>query len=138
MSRRDPALLGVLEAHAAQIAAKVPDADSFARDVRRALSARMSKGEASIQNVARALATSTRSLQRRLAEVDLTFQQLLDDARRDAADVYLSDPALTVGEVAYLLGYAEPAAFHRAFRRWHNVTPQAFRKQHRKPPAVAQ
>ncbi len=117
MRRRDPVLLGVLEGHAAEIAAKIPEADTVARDVGRALAARMPKGEANIGNIARALATSTRSLQRRLSEAGLTYQQLLEDARRDAAGIYLADPALSIGEVAYLLGYSEPGAFHRAFKR---------------------
>jgi AraC-like DNA-binding protein len=54
---------------------------------------------------------------------------LLDAARRDAAERYLTDSPFTVGEVAYLLGYSEPAAFNRAFRRWHHETPQAFRQR---------
>jgi len=53
---------------------------------------------------------------------------LRDDARQQAAEAYLSNATLSITEVAYLLGYSEPTAFHRAFRRWHRgVTPQAFR-----------
>jgi AraC-like DNA-binding protein len=90
----------------------------------------MAEGDVQIETVARALATSTRSLQRRLAEAGISYQQLLDNTRRDAADEYLADPRLSIGEVAYLLGYSEPAAFHRAFKRWNGITPQSFRKQH--------
>jgi AraC-like DNA-binding protein len=39
------------------------------------------------------------------------------------------DSALTVGEVAYLVGYSEPAPFHRAFKRWYGMTPEAFRQK---------
>jgi AraC-like DNA-binding protein len=70
-----------------------------------------------------------RSLQRRLAEAKISFQQLVDDTRREAADTYLNNQTLSIGEVAYLLGYSEPAAFHRAFKRWQGITPQAFREQ---------
>jgi AraC-like DNA-binding protein len=53
---------------------------------------------------------------------------LRDDARQQAAEAYLGNAALSITEVTYLLGYSEPTAFHRAFKRWHpGVTPQAFR-----------
>jgi len=76
------------------------------------------------------LATSARSLQRKLAAAGTSFQELLDTTRRDAAARYLEDRTLSVGEVAYLLGYSEPAAFHRAFKRWNGITPLEFRRQH--------
>lgn len=132
MRRRDPVLRSVLEQHAAALAARVPETNMLARDVRRVLASRMSEGETQIESVARALATSTRSLQRRLAAVGLSYQQLLENARREAADEYLSDPSLSIGEVAYLLGYSEPAAFHRAFKRWNGMTPQASRDHQRR------
>jgi AraC-like DNA-binding protein len=59
----------------------------------------------------------------------MTYQQLLDLTRKDAAERYLTDARLTIGEIAYLLGYSEPAAFTRAFGRWHHETPQAFRRR---------
>jgi len=55
---------------------------------------------------------------------------LVDDARREAAGRYLTESALAIGEIAYLLGYSEPAPFHRAFKRWHATTPEAFRSRH--------
>lgn len=131
MRRRDPILRGVLERHAAEIAARMPETDTLALAVRRVLVSRLAGGDIQIQSVARALATSTRSLQRGLADAGLSFQGLLDATRRDAAGEYLSNAALSVGEVAYLLGYSEPAAFHRAFKRWNGTTPQLFRDQRR-------
>ena len=55
------------------------------------------------------------------------FEALCDDARREAAQTYLADTTLSIAEVTYLLGYSEPTAFHRAFKRWHGITLQAFR-----------
>jgi AraC-like DNA-binding protein len=131
MRRRDHALCGVLEQHAADIAAKIPETNALARDVARVLASRMAEGDVQIETVARVLGTSTRSLQRRLAEAGISYQEMLDNTRRDAAGGYLSDPRLSIGDVAYLLGYSEPAAFHRAFKRWNGMTPQAFRNRHK-------
>jgi AraC-like DNA-binding protein len=83
------------------------------------------KGQApSITTVARVLAMSPRSIQRALAEEGTTYQQLLEEARREVALRYLRDPAVTVAHVAWLVGYSEPAAFHRAFRRWTGRAPR--------------
>jgi len=101
--------------------------EGAALEVRRALASRIGRGDTRIQAIAGILATSTRSLQRRLAAAGVSYQQLLDLSRRDAAERYLTDSLLSIGEVAYLLGYSEPAAFNRAFRRWHHEPPQAFR-----------
>src|SRR5262249_48890495 len=81
-----------------------------------------------IETIARRLATSPRTLQRRLSSEGLSYQKLLDDWRKDSARRHLSSSALSIGEIAYLLGFAEPAPFHRAFKRWFGVTPHAFRQ----------
>ena len=131
MRRRDPVLRKLLEQHANEIAAQVPAMDGVVRDVRRALASRFAKGEMQIQSVARALAISTRSLQRRLAAAGVTYQELLDQTRRETADRYLRVATFSIGEVAYLLGYSEAAAFHRAFKRWTGMGPQEFRDRQR-------
>jgi AraC-like DNA-binding protein len=127
LRRRDPVLRSLLEEHAANIAARIPGDGPAALEIRQVIASRMSKGETRIEDAARALATSKRSLQRHLAVAGLSYQQLVDEVRRDAAAEYLADPALSVAEIAYLLGYSEAAPFHRAFRRWNGTTPQQFR-----------
>jgi AraC-like DNA-binding protein len=131
LRRRDAILADLLTRQADEAIARLPQMDGVPLEVRRALASRVAGGDTSIQAVARALATSVRSLQRRLAEAGVSYQQLLDLARKDAAERHLMESSLSVGEVAYLLGYSEAAAFNRAFRRWHQQTPQAFRAQHR-------
>jgi AraC-like DNA-binding protein len=74
---------------------------------------------------------SSRTLQRRLSSLGLSYHELLDAVRRETAEKCIAESRLSIGEVAYLVGYSEPAAFHRAFRRWTGLTPQAFR-QHRR------
>jgi helix-turn-helix protein len=72
------------------------------------------------------MATPVRFLQRRLAFVGTSYQAVLDSIRREAAGKYLIYRALSIPEVGYLLGYSEPAAFYRAFKRWNGSTPQEF------------
>jgi AraC-like DNA-binding protein len=131
LRRRDPVLRKVLEQHANEIASQLPAMDGVAVDVRRVLASRVAKGDVQIQSVARALAISTRSLQRRLAAAGVTYQEVLDQTRRDAANRYLRVATFSIGEVAYLLGYSEAAAFHRAFKRWTGMGPQEFRDRQR-------
>ena len=129
LRRRDPVLRGWLERQAAAILARLPASGDACDEVRSVLSAQATSGEMTIDAVARRLSTTPRTLQRRLAQRGTSFETLRDHARRQAAEVYLSRTTLTIAEVTYLLGYSEPTAFHRAFRRWHRTTPQAFRAQ---------
>ena len=70
-----------------------------------------------------------RTLQRGLAEFGTTYQKVLDRVRCEAAAGYIRRSELSAGQVGYLLGYSEPAAFHRAFKRWHGVTPAEYRRK---------
>jgi len=132
--RRDPLLRRWLERQAAAILARLPAGGDACDEVRSVLSAQATAGEMTIDAVARRLSTTPRTLQRRLARGGTSFEALRDDARRQAAELYLSTTTLTTAEVTYLLGYSEPTAFHRAFRRWHGTTPQAFRAHAAPPP----
>jgi len=129
LRRRDPVLRSWLERQAAAILARLPASGDACDEVRSVLSTQATAGEMTIDAVARRLSTTPRTLQRRLARGGTSFETLRDDARRQAAELYLSKTTLTIAEVTYLLGYSEPTAFHRAFRRWHGTTPQAFRAQ---------
>jgi AraC-like DNA-binding protein len=85
------------------------------------------QGEPKRDAVAQALCLSQRTLQRRLQEEGTSFQQLLDDTRRELVVQYLAQPNLTLLEIAYLLGFADPSNFFRAFRRWFASTPGEYR-----------
>jgi AraC-like DNA-binding protein len=128
LRRRDPVLQAVLKRHAQEVSARLPAIDGITAELRRTLINRMARGNSDIELIARSMATSVRSLQRRLAAAGTSYQELLDSTRREAATRYLSDCSLSISEVSYLLGYSEPAAFHRAFKRWHGSTPQDFRR----------
>lgn len=118
-------LLAAFEAHAASALEALGASDTIAGRVSSEVVAQL-KGEApSISGVARAMAMSERNLQRRLAAEGTTFQSVLDAARRELAIRHLSDPGATVAKVAWLVGFSEPSAFHRAFRRWTGQSPRA-------------
>ena len=131
LRRRDPALGSLLQKQADAALARLPPIEGVDLEIRQALASRVGGGDTRIRTIARTLATSARSLQRRLAAAGISYQQLLDLARKDAAERYLTESPLSIGEVGYLLGYSEPAAFTRAFRRWNKETPQAFRQRQR-------
>lgn len=130
LRRRDPGLGAWLERQAAATLARQPQGSGITFEVRRLLAASIPANTIDIADIARKLAMTARTLQRRLAREGTSFEKLRDLTRKSAAEAYLADPALSIGEVTYLLGYAEPTAFHRAFKRWHGLTPQAFRAKH--------
>lgn len=80
-----------------------------------------------IQDLARELHISTRTLQRRLTEQRISFQRLLEDARRELARHYLLHSSLELNETAYLLGYEDPNSFFRAFHQWEGTSPGQWR-----------
>ena len=94
---------------------------------RASLLERMTDGEFSEEDLARDLHMSRRSLQRRLAEAEATYQSLVDETRRDMALRYLEDPDQSATDVAFLLGYSRQSAFTRAFRRWTGMSPSKYR-----------
>ena len=79
------------------------------------------------EQVAAGLNMSVRNLQRKLEAEGTGFQQLLDHTRRTLAQRWLDQPGCNVQQVADGLGFANPSAFTRAFKRWTGVTPEAYR-----------
>jgi AraC-like DNA-binding protein len=82
-----------------------------------------------LEPLAQRLSMSARTLQRRLADEGVSLRQIVDDVRFERARAYLAMGGLSVAEVGFLLGFAEPAAFSRAFVRWAGKTPQAYRRE---------
>jgi AraC-like DNA-binding protein len=91
----------------------------------------------SIHLVARRLGMSSRTLQRRLTDGGATFQELIEEARRELARHYLRQGALELNETAYLLGYVDANSFFRAFHHWEGTTPGEWRSRHRPAGAPA-
>jgi AraC-like DNA-binding protein len=100
---------------------------SVCAEVRRTLFRHLEDGVVEIENVARHLGMSVRSLQRRLGEEDTSFRKVLDRLRRELAREHLEHLGTPVAEVAYLTGFSEVSAFTRATRRWFGCTPSRMR-----------
>jgi AraC-like DNA-binding protein len=129
----DPALLSILDQYAAdRIGA--PLAAPFAHRVRAALSEELQAGSATVQGLAARLKVSPRTLHRTLAAEGTSYRRLLDQLRLDIAGRHLADDRMSVAEVAFLVGFSEISAFHRAFKRWTGRTPVTFRAESRTRP----
>jgi AraC-like DNA-binding protein len=121
------ALRLILERQAAsELDALDPDG-AFVRDARAALELSLREGEANVEGLAKQLATSPRTLQRKLAACETTFQELLDQVRHELAIEHLAR-GQSVTDTAFLLGFSELSAFSRAFRRWTGSSPRSYRR----------
>ena len=85
-------------------------------------------GRPDVGEVARRMGMSERTLQRRITEEGHNFRELLIEARRELGHRFLSDVAMELDEIAFLLGYQDATSFHRAFREWEGVTPARWRE----------
>lgn len=115
-----------------QLRARLADLDegtSVTARVRASLLELLPTGEATVGSVARVLAMSQRSLQRRLGDEGTSFQIVLGDLRDSLARHYLRRGDLTNAEVAFLLGYENARSFIRAFVAWTGVTPGEARRR---------
>ncbi len=98
-------------------------------NVRRVMGYDLTKGFPAFEAVAEALNMSGPTLRRHLRREGVSYQRLKDDCRKDAAIAYLSRPELSITAVAALMGFTDPSAFHRSFKKWTGVTPGQFRKE---------
>ena len=96
--------------------------------VRNALLEALPAGDANVATVATQMGLSSRSLQRRLSEADISLSGLLEETRARFAKRYLGAPGISLKEVPYLLGYEGPSSFFRAFRVSTGQTPLEFRE----------
>jgi AraC-like DNA-binding protein len=135
LATADANLLAIL-VPAAEAKAKKPSPEALLGDqVTRAMKSALRQGDADIDAVAKQLGMTSRSLQRRLKDEGTSFQTLREDTRRVLADGYLKD-GLSFAEISFLLGFSEPSAFFRAFKRWTGRTPVQERDRLRLVPAA--
>lgn len=93
-------------------------------------------GESSIDDVARRLGMSPRTLQRQLGERGIGYREIVKVTRLDLSRHYLGNTALSYAEIAFLVGFDEPSSFFRAFREWTGTTPEAARQSAFQRPAA--
>ena len=104
------------------------DRADIGMQVRSKLIEHLPGGHANESEIASSINVSQRSLQRKLKEQGMSFTQLVDDTRRELGLQYVRDPQYSFNEIAFLLGFTEPANFSRAFKRWHGKTPTQYRQ----------
>lgn len=109
-------------------AAPAPGAGGrFSREVERHLEPLLASGLTGIQSVAGALGYSRQTLYRRLKAEGVTYEEILDRLRRRLALRFIREEGLSVKEAAWRLGFSDPAAFSRAFKRWTGASPRSMR-----------
>ena len=104
-----------------------PKTQCFKKQVEDAVEPMLASGGVSIDSVARELGMSRQTLYRRLKAEGVTFEEILEAKRRSLAIRFLGIHRLSVKAAAYQLGFSDPAAFSRAFKRWTGVAPSRFR-----------
>jgi AraC-like DNA-binding protein len=115
----------LLRARSEELLGQLEQSKSYRGRVEAALGPMLHTGEAGMQRVAHALGLSRQTLFRRLKSEGVTFEKVLDHLRHRLALEYFDKPGASVSEAAYLLGFSEPAAFSRAFKRWTGSNPAA-------------
>lgn len=121
-----PYVFGILARHADALMEALRSARTVRGQVESLLMPRLHTGEAGVDEIAGRLAMSRQTLYRRLREEGASFAGVLDDLRRRLAVDYLSARRVSVNETAYLVGFSDPAAFSRAFKRWTGLSPRAY------------
>lgn len=84
-------------------------------------------GNVTMVEAARRLGVSVATLRRRIRRHGTTFNEIASDERRKLAERYLSKSSPSIGEIAFLLGFKNPSAFSRAFKKWRGVSPSEYR-----------
>ena len=121
-------LFRVLISHAQEKSSHMTEEQGFAAIVKQSVLKLIKPEFPTLDQVAAHLNISPRTLQRRLKEEDCVYKELIDQLRKEFAFSYLKRSDLNIGDIAYLLSYADASAFTRAFKRWAGKTPNEHRR----------
>ena len=123
----DPTISQFFDAHMETELGELSDDSGLDKRVRIQISQSLSEGVPTLAEIAFRMGMSSRTLQRRLSEKDLSFKTLIDESRRQLAERLLNQTEYSLNEIAFLTGFSEQSAFNRAFKRWAGMTPRSYR-----------
>jgi AraC-like DNA-binding protein len=122
-----PYLSGILTAHTEALLKELGKARSVREQLEWLLMPMLHTAGVGMDRAAGALGWSSDTLYRRLRAEGVTFEEVLDDLRRKVALRYVEEESVPINQIAYLVGFSEPSAFSRAFKRWTGSSPRALR-----------
>jgi AraC-like DNA-binding protein len=120
-------LVAIIGAHLESELSSKDVTNKVGEQVKRSLKRLLAGNRPTLQDVARELRMSARTLQRRLRDAKLTFQRLLGETRRELAREYLRQSSMELNDAAFLLGFKDANSFFRAFQAWEGTSPGEWR-----------
>jgi len=108
--------------------ASLPSQD-LVEQVKRRVQLLLGSGDISVERIAGPMNISPRHLRRKLSQEGTSYEQLVDEVRRETAMRMIGEGQLSLTSIAYELGFLDPSSFTRAFRRWTDMSPTSFRQQ---------
>lgn len=124
----NPELAAVVDRMAGQHLKRL-DSSGASYKIRELIIRRLPDGDPLRADIAREMCLSERTLQRRLQEEGTSFNELVDDTRRELTEQYLTSSELPLAQIAYLLGFADQSTFFRACKRWFDISPGEYRNR---------
>lgn len=124
---RDTHLHQMLSSYADAAISKLPQGKGVAHMVLQILNQEFDSGEPTVNSVAKKLFMSPRTLHRKLNDENTSFATLKDSLRYELAQSMLANSEMTIADISFLLGFSQPSAFNRAFKRWTGFAPQIYR-----------
>lgn len=127
----DPKLLGMFERIAAETKDRLLGGEEFSDRVFQWMTSCMPRHFPTLKQTANSFHMSVRTLQNKLKDENTSYNELSVRVRKELALSYLQEQEYSIGEIAYLLHFSEPSAFHSAFKKWTGVAPGQYRAMHR-------
>jgi AraC-like DNA-binding protein len=121
-----PDLYALLETQAERTLGRLERDVALSERIQQLLAAHDQRSVPTMDDAARALHVSVRSLRRRLREEGVSYDALVERSRMTTAKRLLERPGATIQQTAFAMGFATPVAFHRAFKRWTGMTPKQY------------
>jgi AraC-like DNA-binding protein len=125
----DPRLLATFESIADEARHKLASGRLFSTELYQWIIKSITHHLPTLKDASRAFRMSVRSLQDKLKQENMTYQEMISRVRKELAISYLARPEHRVSDVAYLLHFSEPSAFHNAFKKWTGTTPKQYRAE---------